>query len=320
MPQRHQPPAREIDYRTEPPPDISPRWLFTALSLSLLAAALCAYAALCLLFYQGQWQLIFHPSRAITATPASAGLAYKEIHFDVTEGGLPQLDGWWIPADPQSKYVTVAVLYLHDANGSLSGCVPALATLHSTGVNVFAFDYRGFGRSAGSHPTERLATADSIAAWTYLTDTRHIPPRNLIVFGDGVGATFAARLAAQFAPAGVILEDPNPPARQILLSDARARILPLWLLQNQRLDPSADLASSHIPRLFLDRRGDAEVSTVHASGVAAPHSTRARALFEASSYPKQYFDLRAFPETSPEASPDSALTATLSRFYDDVLH
>jgi pimeloyl-ACP methyl ester carboxylesterase len=300
MPKR-QPPASKIDYHTEPPPDISPRWLFTALALALAAAALCGYAALCLLFYQGQWQLLFHPSRAITATPASAGLAWEEIHFDVTDAGLPQLDGWWIPADPGSKYVTATVLYLHDARGSLSGCVPALSTLHSTGVNVFAFDYRGFGRSAGSHPTERLAADDSIAAWTYLTDTRHISPRNIIVFGDGVGATFAARLAAQFAPAGAILEDPNPPARQILLSDARARILPLWLLQNEHLDPSGDLASSRIPRLFLDRHGD---------------STRTRALFEASAYPKQYFDLRALPDTGP----DSAFTATLTRFYDDVLH
>jgi pimeloyl-ACP methyl ester carboxylesterase len=297
MPKRRQPPASRVDFRPEPPPDISPRWLLTALALALAAAALCGYAALCLLFYQGQWQLLFHPSRAITATPASAGLAYEEIHFDVTDAGLPQLDGWWVPADPGSKYVTVTVLYLHDARGSLAGCVPALATLHSTGVSLFAFDYRGFGQSAGSHPTERLATADSIAAWTYLTDTRHISPRNLIVFGDGVGATFAAHLAAQFAPAGSILEDPNPPARQILLSDARARILPLSLLQNERLDPTADLAWSHVPRLFLDVRGNA---------------ARTHALFEASSHPKQYFDLRA--------SPDSALTATLTRFYDDVLH
>jgi pimeloyl-ACP methyl ester carboxylesterase len=297
MPKRRRPPASRVDFRTEPPPDISPRWLLTALALALAAAALCGYAALCLLFYQGQWQLLFHPSRAITATPASAGLAYEEIHFDVTDAGLPQLDGWWVPADPGSKYVTVTVLYLHDARGSLAGCVPALATLHSTGVSLFAFDYRGFGQSAGSHPTERLATADSIAAWTYLTDTRHISPRNLIVFGDGVGATFAAHLAAQFAPAGSILEDPNPPARQILLSDARARILPLSLLQNERLDPTADLAWSHVPRLFLDVRGNA---------------ARTHALFEASSHPKQYFDLRA--------SPDSALTATLTRFYDDVLH
>lgn len=275
---------------------MSPRWLATAVALTLLLAALCGYAALCLLFYQGQWQLLFHPSRTLSATPATTGLSFDEIHFDVHDDGQPQLNGWWIPASTSAPYATDTVLYLHDGNGSLSDCMPALDTLHTAGINIFAFDYRGFGRSAGAHPTEATATADSMAAWTWLTDTRHLPPRNLIVFGDGVGATFAAHLGVQFAPAGIILEDPNPTARQIFRSDARARILPLWLLQNENLDPAADLAASHIPRIFLDRTGD---------------SARTRALFEASSYPKQYVDLRS--------SPEPALIASLRRFFDDVL-
>jgi hypothetical protein len=290
---------------TSPEPlTISPRWLLFALVFTLLAAALCGYAALCLLFYQGQWQMLFHPSRAITATPASAGMAFEEIHFDVTDAGHPQLDGWWVSADPVSnpgsKYVTATVLYLHDASGSLSGCVPTLEALHSLGINVFAFDYRGFGHSVGAHPTERLAIEDSIAAWTYLTDIRHIPPRNLIVFGDGAGTTFAAHLAAQFAPAGTILEDPNPPARQIFDADARARILPLWLLQNEKLDPAPDLGRSHTPLLFLDIHGD---------------TSRTRALFESAPSPKQYYDLRALPQTGPK----SAFSATLNRFLDEFL-
>jgi pimeloyl-ACP methyl ester carboxylesterase len=278
------------------PVDVSPRWLLSAFALTVLLAALCGYAALCLLFRQGQWQLIYHPSRAIPKNPASVGLAFDEVHFDVNDAGRPQLDGWYIPAAAGSKYASDTVLYLHDARGSLSDAGPALLHLHSLGVNVFAFDYEGFGLSSGAHPSESLATQDSIAAWTYLTDLRHIQPHNLIVFGNGVGATFAAHLGAQFAPAGVILEDPSPSARQILLSDARVRIVPLWLLQKEKLDPAADLAASHIPRLFLDVRGD---------------SARTRELFNLSSYPKQYFDLRA--------SPTSIWSATLLRFFDDVL-
>jgi pimeloyl-ACP methyl ester carboxylesterase len=290
--------------RTSPEPtDVSPRWLLAALALTLLAAAFCGYTALCLLFYQGQWQLLFHPSRTISATPGSAGLPFEEVHFDVTDAGLPQLDGWWIPASPQAKYVTATVLYLHDARGSLSDCVPALATLHSAGINVFAFDYRGFGRSAGSHPTERLATEDAIAAWTYLTDTRRIPPRDLIVLGDGVGATFAAHLAAHFAPAGAVLEDPNPSARQIFESDPRSGLLPLWLLQKEHLDPTSDIARTHTPLLFLDAHGD---------------TPRTRALFAAAPYPKQYFDLRGLPETGPMSAPTD-LTNALRRFLDDTL-
>jgi pimeloyl-ACP methyl ester carboxylesterase len=278
------------------PVDVSPRWLLTAFALTVLLAALCGYGALCLLFWQGQWQLIYHPSRIVSKTPASAGLAFDEIHFDVNDAGRPQLDGWYIPAAAGSKYASATILYLHDARGSLSDAVPALLHLHELGVNVFAFDYQGFGLSSGAHPSESLATDDSIAAWAYLTDLRHIQPRSLIVFGDGVGATFAARLGAQFAPAGVILEDPSPAARQILLSDARARIVPLWLLQKEKLDPAADLAASHIPRLFLDVRGD---------------SARTRALFNLSSYPKQYFDLRTVPP--------STFSATLVRFFADTL-
>lgn len=280
----------------EPPPTVSVRWLLTALGLTFVLAAVCGYAALGLLFYQGQWQFLFHPSRTVTITPASIGLPFQEIHFDVTDTGQPRLDGWWISADPHARYSEATVLYLHDARGSLSDTLPALDRLHALGLSVFAFDYQGFGHSTGRHPTERLAAADTTAAFTYLTDTRHLPARTLIVDGDGAGAVFAAHLAAVYAPAGVILEDPPPPARQVFLSDARARILPLGLLQNEFLDPAADLAHSHVPLLFLDRRGDA---------------ARTRQLFTLAASPKQLYDLRSAPPV--------AVTNALSRFLDQVL-
>lgn len=274
---------------------VSGRWLLIAFLITIAAALACVYGSMCLLFYQGQWQMLFHPSRTVTATPADAGLPYEEIHFDVTDTGAPLLDGWWIPADPGAHYATDTVLYLHGARGSLADTVPAIVTLHRLGINVFAFDYQGFGKSAGRHPTERLGQADAVAAWTYLTDVRHVPANHIIMYGDGTGATFAAALAAEFTPAGVVLEDPNPPARQVFAKDARARILPLWLLQHETLDPEGDLQRTHASRLFLDREGD---------------SVRTRQLFEHSSSPKEYFDLRAATTTVGEA---------LRRFFDQVL-
>ena len=85
-----------------PPIQISGRWLTYAFFGSLAAAALCAYLTLCLLFYQGQWQIVFHPSRTVTRTPADYGIDFDEIRFDTTEAGIPQLDGWWIPAEPEA--------------------------------------------------------------------------------------------------------------------------------------------------------------------------------------------------------------------------
>lgn len=292
------PPSRSVARRAGPeaPPVVSGRWLLAAFAITIAAALACVYGSMCLLFYQGQWQMLFHPSRTVTATPANAGLSYQEIHFDVTDTGAPLLDGWWVPADPVSHYATDTVLYLHDARGSLADTVPAIVVLHRLGMNVFAFDYQGFGKSAGRHPTERLARADAVAAWTYLTDLRHISGNHIVVYGDGAGATFAAALAAEFAPAGVVLQDPNPPARQTFEKDARARILPLWLLQNETLDPTADLARAHGRKLFLDRQGD---------------TVRTRQLFERSSTPKEYFDLRR--------ATGQQMEEMLRRFLDQLL-
>ncbi len=275
------------------PITISGRWLAKALLIVIAAAALCAYGTLCLLFYQGQWQMMLHPSRTVNATPAQQGLKFDEIHFDYTETGAAKLDGWWIPADPASHWGAGTVLYLHGGEGSLSNCVDDLAALHSLGINVFAFDYRGFGRSAGLRPSEQRMTQDTAAAWQYLTQTRHLDAKSIVIYGVGTGASLAAELAAQHNPAGMVLDGPSEPARQVIASDARAKILPLWLLLTERFDPVDALRSSTSPKLFLDRNGAKQ---------------RTGQLYQAAALPKEYFELK-----------QSGYESTLRRFFDEIL-
>jgi uncharacterized protein len=278
--------------QTSPPPVISGRWLAWAFLIALSLAALCAYGALCLLFYQGQWQLILHPSTSITATPTSLGLKFDEVRFDYTETGSPRLDGWWIPADRDARWSASTILYLHSGDGSLSDTVDVLATLHSLGINVFAFDYRGYGRSAGSTPREKRMREDTEAAWSYLTDTRHTAPQSIVIYGTGIGASLAVDLATKHAPAGLILDGPSGPARQIIRADARARIVPGFLI-TERFDPAASLQTLTIPKLFLDRNGA---------------KSRSAELYKAAALPKEYFDLG-----------QGAFEPTLRRFLDEIL-
>lgn len=275
-----------------PPPVIGGRWLAWALLITLAVAALCAYATLCLLFYQGQWQLVLHPARTITAIPASLGLKFGDVRFDYTETGSAQLDGWWIPAETDARWSKSVLLYLHGGTGSLSDCVDDLATLHSLGINLFAFDYRGFGRSAGPTPRERRMTEDTEAAWTYLADTRHFEAKSIVVYGAGVGASLAAELAARRTPAGVILDGPGEPAQQVIGSDARSRILPGWLI-TERFDPAETLKNIAVPKLFLDRSGT---------------KSRTEELYQLAAFPKEYFELR-----------QGGYEPTLRRFFDEVL-
>jgi len=79
------------------PQAVSARWLLTAYAVRLppsAAAALCAWGALCLLFWQGGWQLLYHPAAAVANTPANVGLAFEAVAFGVTEDGTPLLRGW----------------------------------------------------------------------------------------------------------------------------------------------------------------------------------------------------------------------------------
>lgn len=270
---------------------VSARWLFGAIGVALAAAAVCAYATLGLLFYQGQWQLILHPVKAITATPHEP---FAPIRFDYTEEGLARLSGWWIPADKSAHWSGDTVLYLHGGAGSLSNYVGDLDALHALGVNVFAFDYRGYGKSAGPHPDESRMSADADAAWAYLTDTRHESAKTIVIYGTGVGASLGAELAVRHPAAGVVLDGPNAPARQVIGADARAKLLPMWLLLTQKFDPAKALRMLKTPKLFIDRNGA---------------KARTEDLYRGAAEPKDYFE--------PEQG--SGYEAAMQRFLGDVL-
>jgi pimeloyl-ACP methyl ester carboxylesterase len=223
-----------------------------AVGAILLLAAVCVYLTFCLLFWQGQWQLVFKPSRAVPLTPASAGLKFDEIAFDSTETGILQLNGWWIPADPNALYSADTLLVLHNGVGSLSDTLPQLQALHKLGINIFAFDYRGFGKSVNIHPSEASTYQDADAAWRYLTDTRHLSPSTIVLDGVGLGAAIAVEIAGRHpqTPA-LILEDPAPPTMDTLQFDSRTRLLPVRLLFHDRFDMRKTLATLPTPKLLL---------------------------------------------------------------------
>jgi pimeloyl-ACP methyl ester carboxylesterase len=257
------------------PPTVSPRWLLQALGLSAIAALVCAWATLCLLFWQGSWQLLYHPASAVTRTPASVGLHYEPVRFAATETGQPRMQGWWIPAAANAPFARFTVLYLHGAAGNLGNTVDPLARLHAAGVNIFAFDYRGYGQSQFVHPSEATWRQDAEWALDYLTGTRHIDPRSIVIQGEGLGADLALEVAAAHPDlAGVVLESPLENPVDVIFHDARAHLVPARLLVHDRYDINAAAAALRRPSLWL----------VPASSTAA-HSTPA--AYDQAAAPKQ---------------------------------
>lgn len=255
-PKRQGRPAGWVDPLRPQQPLASARWILGSILAVVVLAGGCLYGAVCLLFWQGQWQLIFHPSHERSFV-APIALRYQDIRFDATETGLLQLHGWWIPAEPTGQYAGYTILLLRDGSGSLPDSAAQLRALHALGINALAFDYRGFGASAKLHPSEKSTAEDADAAWNYLTGTRRLSPQTIVLYGDRLGATIAAEAALRHpeSPA-LILEDPQPPALEIFKHNPSLKYLPVRLLFHDRFDPSQTLGRLPVPKLFLDTGGD----------------------------------------------------------------
>jgi hypothetical protein len=233
-------------------PLVSHQWILAGIGLMVVASLVALYFAIALLFWQGQWQLIFHPSHAVASTPANDGLPFDDVRFDATETGQTRLNGWWIPADASLSRKQAAILYLHDARGSLADALPDLLALHALGKDVFAFDPRGFGKSEWAKPSEQHWDQDADAALYYLASVRHIGPSHLIVVGRGLGGTVAANLAMKHPQiSSLVMIDPQPPVLGLLKTPRWTHILPVRLLARDRFNPERALSSRSLDKLFL---------------------------------------------------------------------
>jgi pimeloyl-ACP methyl ester carboxylesterase len=245
----------------EMPPLVSGRWILAALGGTLLAAALCAWCTLCVLFYQGSWQLLYHPTATVAQTPAGVGLAFEAIRFASDDAGQPRLSGWWIPASHDANFDALTarfnrytVLYLHGRDGNLSNTLDTLAMLHEAGVNVLAFDYRGYGQSQFARPSEAHWRDDAGWAINYLTGTRHVAAGSIVLYGDELGANLALEVAARHPElAGVVLQQPIIDPATEIFSDPRASLVPARLLMRDRFDLKAAAAKLGVASLWLEQ-------------------------------------------------------------------
>ncbi len=289
------------------PEVVDPRWLLKAAGITVAAAVVCAYLAVCLLVYQGGWQYLLHPVKQVGSTPAAASIAFEAVGFDAAATGTPRLTGWWIPNAANAAGAAAeapTILFLHGGSGSLADTVPTLAMLHGVPVNIFAFDYRGFGRSEAGHPTEARMTEDTAAALDYLVNTRHLAVQSIVPYGVGLGASLAASLVKAHAdlPA-LIVDDPDLGAATRELEERRASLLPMRLLIRDRFDVAPTLAALKTPKLVIAR--DAATSSPQNGGAQEQ-------FFSTLSDPKRFVRLTLSDATT-------AYLAAVSGFLHDYV-
>jgi fermentation-respiration switch protein FrsA (DUF1100 family) len=200
----------------------------------------------------------YQPSRSFWASAAELGRAYEEVHFAARDG-VP-LHAWYFPGNTNAARAHLAVLLCHGNGGNISHRLGLYDSLLATGVSVFAFDYRGYGRSGG-RPGEEGTYLDAQAAHAWLRQ-RGFAATNIIAYGESLGGGVASELALRETVGGLVLH-----STFTSLTDVGAELFP-WLpvrtLGSIHYNTRGRLPRLHLPVLILHSRADSLIPFHHA--------------------------------------------------------
>lgn len=235
----------------------------------------------------GCTQVFFQPHRARIASPEQFGLAYEEVRFRSDDGTA--LYGWFLPA---SGKAVGTVLFLHGNAENISTHIASVAWLPARGFNVFLFDYRGYGASAGT-PTLAGAQQDVDAAMHVLLSRADIDRDRIIVLGQSLGGALAAYYVAHSQSRDAIRALVIDSAFSSYQGIVREKLAALWLTWPFQWLPAltVDERFSPLPAMKLISpiallliQGDQDT-------IVPPH--HAQRLYDAALEPKQLWIMPA---------------------------
>ena len=117
---------------------------------------------------------------------------------------------------PGNKFT---ILYSHGNGEDLGRLLPFMEHVYlEQELNIFAYDYPGYGESWGT-PSERGVYEAIETAYHYLVQKCRIPPGNIVLYGRGLGCGPTIELATKVAVNSVILENPFVSALRVLLPE-----------------------------------------------------------------------------------------------------
>jgi len=229
--------------------------------LRIVVALLVGYLILVLLVRAMEPRLVYAPgpARRLTAPPPGLGLKPELVRFNAEDGVA--LSGWVIRPPPDAAD-PFWILICHGNAGNLSegGRAEHYTGLRDLGVGILAFDYRGYGESAGA-PSERGVYLDAVAAYRLLHDVLGVPSDRIVIFGHSLGSAVAVELATRVKAVGLILDG------ALYSGVARGQEiypwLPVRLIARNRFESDRKIAGLTLPKLFLHARADEVVPLEH---------------------------------------------------------
>ena len=185
---------------------------------------------------------IFFPQEELVGTPLDWNLPFDEVRFQASDG--VNLHGWFVAGERDVTWI-----WFHGNGGNISHRLENLALFHrDLGVNIFLFDYRGYGSSEGQ-TSEEGTYRDARGALDYVLTREDVNPDRIIYFGRSLGAAVAVWLATEKQPYGLILESPFASIKD--MADIHYGPLPVRLLVRTKYDSLSRISRISSPLLIV---------------------------------------------------------------------
>jgi fermentation-respiration switch protein FrsA (DUF1100 family) len=157
--------------------------------------------------------------------------------------------GYFIKPDPSSTS-SITVLYFHGNYDHLQYYWDRAELLYKTGVNVFIFDYQGYGMSEGTS-SESALYADGRAALNYVLSRPDVTAKRVAFYGYSVGCACAIDVAAyEFTPSCLCLESPFASASALLQTGVLVDIPGSYIMKGE-FNNAEKIRRVHTPLLLM---------------------------------------------------------------------
>lgn len=130
-------------------------------------------------------------------------LNYRDIY-------IGNLHGWYLEGTKKTP-----ILFCHGNAGNISYRQEKIRELSLLGFPVLVYDYSGYGKSVGTIQDQGQLCYDSRLFFQLLLDYG-FSSKDIIPYGESMGAFPAMYLASTFSTDRVILESPLPGVRKLL--------------------------------------------------------------------------------------------------------
>lgn len=220
--------------------------------LILGALALLAGVAGCTSLDVWQRKAIFQHERTAVDSRFAVATPPATEAFDLMLEGGDTVHAWYREAAADAP----TVLFLHGARRNLYESRYRIDRLADLGLNVLAIDYRGFGQSTPTLPSEETALQDAHAAFDELL-RRQPDPRRRFVYGYSLGGAVAIALAAERDGfAGVVVESSFTSIADLVRASRWGWVPFLGAVVTQEFDSRARIGRVNEPLLLVHGTAD----------------------------------------------------------------